>query len=354
MPPTRPHTRPAWPAFGDEPLARGFRNGVVPPGGRARSLASYVNQLLAWRQQCAFRESLTPSRALNTATTTTTWRGRFYAGPNVQGAQVRMVFAPTEDPASPTPTGSDPRCIWTVTPSGGAGVAQEPIRVGVRVANTTTIVPDHYLTDEQTWALTPGTHYEIALAVYDYCRPISAAVWLEPRSSLSYGADACVSDYAFYENGRVLDAGIADLFTEAVKVWKAQGTHHGGWTKQGNTAFTRTANTDVSIVDSSFTAWNSGAPGIYTIPYLHGSMDSNNVPAVFAVYAGMSAGTGTVKLLRNGGTLGTISVTGAAAWRTASVNLRADQTSDKYDVVAASDGVNTLTVEAYSLYEYSA
>ena len=77
------------------------------------------------------------------------------------------------------------------------------------------------------------------------------------------------------------------------------------------------------------------------------------MPYVFKAFGAMPAGTGHVYLKDStGAVLATININAAAqAWYSTTVNL--PNTEAKYDVHYDGDGVNTVSVYAVQLYEYS-
>lgn len=80
----------------------------------------------------------------------------------------------------------------------------------------------------------------------------------------------------------------------------------------------------------------------------------STIPVKFACYAGMSAGTGTVRVTDEfGNVYATFSITGAAAWQTELTgNLPNDRR--RYYIEHKSDGVNTLTTYALTCFVYMA
>jgi hypothetical protein len=125
------------------------------------------------------------------------------------------------------------------------------------------------------------------------------------------------------------------------------------WSPVDGTARTRTANTWINIFDNSSTSPpTSSSPGITVNTTARNTIGATTVPITFAVYASMSSGSGTVSLRNTGGTDVAVATINNATpqWFTATGAL-AVGSAVKYDVGLASDGSNTLTVYAVSLYE---
>lgn len=349
---SRTTIRPALPTVGLAPNVIGMRNGLAPSATGVVQATGLLNGILAHRKQVVFRAYHPPGAVYNSTALATTWRGRFYSGPTGTVARVRMAIAHTNDTYAVAP---QPLCCWYTKPAGGAETQQAEVYQQTRTSAGATTIPDTISHFEQTWTLVADTHYEVRLVAQDKCRVISAVIWLEPRKSLSLTSDASTNPRTVVSGNPIFDSFAADFNADLTTAWKQGGTHHGNWCMPSTTARTRTANTDLNLMDNTSTAWSSTSGGWYTVPYLHGQLGVTTVPAIFAVYGSMSAGSGTVKLVRSGATLGTITVNSSTAqWWTANVNLRGDQTSEKYDPLIAGNGVNTLSIWAASLYEHSA
>jgi hypothetical protein len=344
-----PATRPE---NGYDPTLLGVRNGILVPADRARQIAALANGILAHRTQTVARWSFQPPDVINSAGPVEVWHTKFRTGPNDCTAKMTMVMSATSNLKG---VAASPSCFWTVEEVGVGSTAMPDMYATNRVAFGTAIGPKDLTAVSQTWDLNGGAEYECFMTVQDFCRPISCTIEILPRFTLSTSTDACVALQRFAENGPIYDATVADLFAEVTKIWKQQGTHHASWVVPAATARTRTSATKVNLFDDTTTAWSAITPGLYTVPYLHNSLESTSVPAVFCVYASQAAGSGTVTLERSGAILGTITVNSATPqWWTVNVNLRGDQTSEKYDVLYAGSGAAAISVSACSLYEYSA
>jgi hypothetical protein len=338
------------PQYGIHPAARGVRNGVQPCADSAWRAASYVNQLLAHRKQVVFRHSIDQAEAYDTTTSATTWRFRFFSGVNGTKARVHMVFAPT---AASIATAPDPRCYWTVTASGGGSSTKGTLRHNKRVTSSFNL--SQLVQLEQSWTLTASTHYTAELTVIDRIRPVACTVYLEPSPLMSFSSTS-VPSWGYSAGSSIYGGNVTSLFSVAETLWKERGTNHGAWSQRSTsgTAVTYSAGGNHNLWDTSVTAWNANAPGFYTIPYMHGRYHSSSVPIVFWAYASAATANGALYLVRDGGTIGSLTVTnGAAAWYTTTGNLRGDQTDEKYDVLASPGFGGTVTVHACGFYEHS-
>ncbi len=151
----------------------------------------------------------------------------------------------------------------------------------------------------------------------------------------------------------IVDDDIERMLQIPYNIWLDGGGHLFEWSDVINPP-TRTSATYANIHDQTTSAWTAGTFGHWTWPYKCGTFESTNVPVTLWVHAAMAGGgTGGVRFVKNGSTIGTVSVTGGTAIYTATANLDSTQTEEKIDVMLAGDGANLLTVYGFGMVQTS-
>lgn len=148
----------------------------------------------------------------------------------------------------------------------------------------------------------------------------------------------------------VLDLDREELVLGARKLWKYGAGHLMNWCVDvAGSPITRTSVTPINIVDNTSTGVSAATPG-YTLDLRYRStVRRTTVPCIFKVYASCPGlGSAMIKDSTSGAVV-TIANISAAGWYSARVNLPA--TLAKYDLHAAGDGVNAISISAVSLYQ---
>lgn len=153
--------------------------------------------------------------------------------------------------------------------------------------------------------------------------------------------------------GQIVDDDIDRLLEIPHNIWKDGGGHLFSWA-DSQTAATRTSATYANIHDQTTTAWATTSFGHWTWPYYCGSYTSTQVPITMWARGTIGGGgTGNVRFLVNGRTVGTVAITGSGTLATATGYLDSTEVAQKVDVHFAGDGVNQLSVFGFGAYQYS-
>ena len=202
-------------------------------------------------------------------------------------------------------------------------------------------------------ALTPNAVHTVLIDLNDYAR-LGSCEFHEV-------GNATVSESTNYYNSLVPQAGTQILDTTRSRLliglsnmWSANAGTIVHFGKIDGSATTRTSATLLNLIDGTSTGAPSAASAGWHLDLSYHASHSTptTVAFEFSAYASVAGGSaGLVKLLNAAGTvLGTITVTGGAAWYTTTLLL--STTAQKYDVQIAGDGVNALSVYACSLQEW--
>jgi hypothetical protein len=150
----------------------------------------------------------------------------------------------------------------------------------------------------------------------------------------------------------ITDDDIERFFQIPYEIWKNGGGHLFEWANE-LTAVTRTSATYANVHDQTVTAWASNSQGYWAWPHKQGSYELARVPVVMWAQAQMGAGTGGVRFLVNGRTVGTCSVSTTKTVTTTTGYLDSDQTDQKVDVHIAGTGAAAVNVYSFGMYQYS-
>src|SRR3990167_4216863 len=345
------------PALGLDPHSQWVRSGIVPPAQMGVNVGQYANKILAQRKKILFHKTVSTADAYNSTTLADTWRCRFHTSPMFNRIRARFTLVPTEDVAGAT----TPQAYWTATIAGGASTQQASVYGSDLVAAATTITPAHWRDVTQTWTgINANETYECALTQDDGLRVLSCTIW-EMANAFGSGTYADVSGYTV--TGGIHDADVADLFDTTTALWARQGTQWINYSVPSKTAPMTTRATDCNPWTNSFTAWNAAAPGLYTAPQYHGSLETYNsgtnretVPLVIGAYLKCSrrAPTATCTLTDSNGTIGTLTSTSTtAAWDWDAVDWVAPSNATmKIDPLIKCSGGATAAIYAICMYEY--
>jgi len=327
------------------------RNGRFPDASMYALLTSQTNYLLKWRCKEVFGMwtpiQLIPARS----GTRTRWRFAFTSSPMARYVYVVMWLA-----SSPGATDSYARL--TIRDSGGAVVGTADVHAGTTAGSAPDTpawmsIGTQILNDGTSPVEIPGAVDLYGEVTDQDSRIVAITVYEE-----AFPAD---SGNGYIEGGFAVQQPIFDgvrqqISNQLTSQWKFGAAHVEHWTvDQDASVRTRTANTAINLVDNTSTTPSSSTPGVTLDLLQKGSERRGTVPCVLQAYGGMSAGGsfGHVELVDSSNVVvGDVLIQFGNAWRSSIVNLPA--TVAKYDLRFKSDGVNTCSVYAASLYQFEA
>ncbi len=250
---------------------------------------------------------------------------------------------------------TDPYVSIDVTISGGATTTMAPDMHSSVGAPTPTDTPDEWGYHRSEIAVTPNTTYEVLVKQVDYARILSLTIFEEGGGTIDDAVDY-YNEQVPQSGSKVLDAHRERLLPGLSNMWKRNGGLQVNWSREGGLTRTRTASSVINLTDNTTTGTPTAHTPGWTLDLAYRTtMSRAVVPCVLAVYGSMSAGTGAVYLTDTSGVTALAATVNSATpqWFTTTGNLVA-AASKKYDPMFISDGTNTLTVHALSLYEYEA
>lgn len=206
---------------------------------------------------------------------------------------------------------------------------------------------DGYLVD-----VPAGEAYFGTFADFNYGRLAAACVWevaYSPDTDYGYPDISAGSGSPIYDKDRFDVARMANAQWQrgAQPLW-----HYSSDTDA--TARTRAVSPYINLVDNSSTTVSVSTPGVQLDLRYRTTLSRSllGVPVKFVVYAANTAGTGEVRILDStGATVLSSAISGTtAAWYTTNGYLPAADA--KYDAHFGGNSTGTLTVYAFSIYEY--
>jgi hypothetical protein len=335
------------------------RNGCYPASGFVRRLVDAENHLTAYAHRQVFAKTWPMGVAQLNTTSQVIARWRFRAGHGATRLSVLLLLG-----------GSDangvfiqPAAYADITISGGATSTIGPLIAPILEAAATD-VPDELLMLEGSVALTPGTVYECALRVTGYA--VTGSTSNEAARVLAACAyelgNPTIDESTNYYNTHqptagslIYDADRERLLVGLSNMYRQNGAINCHWSLTDGVARTRSSATQVNLIDNTTTGTPTAGthPGWYIDPRYHRTASRTTVPFEWAVYASMSAGSGTCRLIDTvGNTYGTITVNSATPqWWAATFSLA--ESAEIYIVPQfAGDGAGTLSVYAASAIEW--
>jgi hypothetical protein len=161
-------------------------------------------------------------------------------------------------------------------------------------------------------------------------------------------------DDTIQAHSQILDS-LRQSLTEKLRTqWKRGASGLWNWCVDDETTpRTTTSLTFKNAIDNSTSAMGASVPS-FKLDLAHRSTDRRvTVPCVFKAYAKQSSGSGGTIQLRRGDNTAIASLTinsSTAGWYSTTVNLAASE--DTYAPYYASDGIQTTTLYACSMYQY--
>lgn len=335
------------------PHMQRVRNGIEPDHRTAQEIARRHAYYIAHARKGVFAKHVRfNSLPQGSAGTTTQWRWLCRTG-DASGAvtlRARVGLLPGTNGA-----GADPK-----------------VRMAAYDGSTTTY-SDYvaYWTDSSAtpglsdilWAymeiedLDADTEYQCHFESVDYCRVASAAVFESVDSSLS-DTSAGITDTGYYDGLDILDAQHSELTEHGHSYWRhnAQQLVNVVPDWPGLAKLTTSSTTYINALGGSATP-ASNTPGVYVATQYKNPVHSDDIACVVGVWGKQSAGVGgNVAIVdSNGSTLATLSLfTTAGSWKTTTLNLDGASATHKLDFHMRASAGNTITVEAISIYQYTA
>lgn len=333
------------------------RNGRYPDSLFQSRLNEGLNHLGHWRlkQLAAFGQWTNAIPASDAGASRTRWRAHVHTSPFAQYLVCVMVLAPTTNTNATSPGGQVSIEIAPLTFENGDynyGASNgTPVDAPDTFGNGTTIVG----TSGVPYEVSPDTDYAVTFTDRYRGRLVSATLFewsLAPTVQNGYVQTGFAQGTPIYDRDRY------EATLLARELWKHQAGSLWQWASDTDSASpTRVSGTGINILDDTSTTVSAATPGV-TLDFTNRttvSRASTGVPCVFAARGSVAAGTtGFVELKDStGAVVATCSgFTTTEGWITTTCNLPASVA--KYDVHFRSNGVTTLTVRAFSLYQYLA
>lgn len=322
-----------------------MRNGMTPSAYTWQQLVQGANHCAKYRHRQVYMKALELGTDV-TGVSALQGVWRFRTGRDVSHVTVVMLMGLTSASAGLGST-SDPYATVDFTISGGATTSTDPFRYS---SSTGTIndAPDEMSVQYQDVAVTANTVYECALNVANYARPIAIMVY-------EWNDDSTLNTHNPTSGSPIYDVHREDVLVSLSNAYRSNGAMNFHWSLVDGAARTRSNATPASVFDgtSTGTPTAGSSNGFYLSPQYHRTHSRTTVPMEWAVYASMSAGTGTCRLIdSSGNTYGSINVNSATPqWWTATFNI--PESAEIFLVPQmAGDGAGTLSVRAVSVIEW--
>lgn len=199
--------------------------------------------------------------------------------------------------------------------------------------------------------LSPNTNYYACFYEQDY-GSLQTATVIEMQSMTEHFDGYLPTN--LNQDSEVVSTYREKIATIQKNLWKNSGRSLINWTVADGTApLTRTSATAINIVDGTSTAVSVSTPG-YTLDMRYKTrVSQSTIPGVIKVFGKGSVATiGSVTLKDStGATLATVSGFGTtASWLSTTFNM--PSTLSKYDLHFSSNGANTFSLYAVSIYEF--
>jgi hypothetical protein len=326
---------------------RQCRNGLYPAANLWTSIVAAENHLVAYRKREIYRRAWELAVVDSFAGTTNVARFRFRTGYGVTRlAYVLIMGLDNKNIAT------NPRIDIDTTISGGA-TSTLTFYYGLQNSAGSTDGPDTLSAQRQEVTVTANTVYEVTVKTIDYARPIALMAYELASPTVDEATDYYNTQQPM-AGAPIYDADRQRIVEGLSNMYRRNGGITWHWSLTDGASRTRSSATHINILDNSTTGTPTTAHyGFYLNPQYHNTESRTTVPFELGVYGSIGAGSGTVRLIdTSGNTYGTVTINGAAAWRTATLNLPTTETF--FVPQFAGDGANTVSVSAISLIEYEA
>lgn len=323
-----------------------IRNGLYPNGSTWSWIIRAQNHAMAYRHREVYRRAWELGVVDGFAGTTSVGRFRFRTGFGVTRlTYVLLMGLDTHNAAT------NPRIEIDTKISGGA-TTTSTFYFGLERTGTNDGPSQQYLTTTDV-TVTASTVYEVLIKAIDYARPLAIVAYEQATPTVTESTNHYNLHHPL-AGSPIYDANRQRMALGLSEMWRTMGGITWHWHLQDGAARTRSSATHINILDNTTTGTPAtSAYGFYLDPQYHNTLSATTVPFELAAYGSIGAGSGTVRLIDSAGnTYGPVTINGAAGWYTATINLPASSTF--YTAQYAGDGVNTVSVNAISLIEYTA
>lgn len=325
---------------------RSCDNGLYPEAGFYSQAQARLNHIVAFRRKPLFQMTV----PLGTAggTSGVAWRGYFRTGYGCKRVAVLALMAEDDRVVA-----VDPYLSVVLTEVGGAALAAQDFHYGAS-AVASVDDPDSLTPFVRFLSVTAATNYTLAATFNDNVRVVSLLVYEEEIRTVDDG-NAYFSTYQPAAGSPIFDNRIGQQLEAVGNLLRYNSGCRVDWMRNDGTARTRVANTWLNLIDnSSASPPTAASPGFTLCTTARSTLGAPTVVRVkMAVYAAVTGGgSGTVRLRNTAGTdLVTVTVnSGTAGWFTNTGTVDVGS-AVKVDIGFQSDGVNTLSVYAVSVYE---
>jgi len=336
---------------------RWARNGQIPDAYFLRQLVTAQNHALAYRRKTFFRWGDFEQRFTGISASTVIWRVRCHTG--LAATKIGIIAGMGR---SDKGSAGDP--IFTFRASKVAGGSDSvQIHAGASLVAPTD-VPSEIIWRDATVDVDPDADYELDLTTEDYARPLSVLLYEIANPEVDEATNYYVEAAPTIEQP-VYDATHLRILQGMSEMWRRNGRHLLSWGGSGTgTNPTFNSTTWTNVIDGS-TSVSASTPGYYFHSDEEGEAkhirvsdtSASTVNVVLAVHCSVTgSATGEVRLQSTGGTAASITGMGtASAWYTTTTTITTDNLLDKLDLQCrTSNGANTVTLNAVSLYTYLA
>jgi hypothetical protein len=331
------------------------RNNCFPDAQFYNELAGALNHTLAYRKKCVFTRSHALGNLFTGEDPGVIWRWYFTTGYGTQKlALLGLMGLPYDWRGSSPITNTDNASITiAITKVGGGGPADTVWNASGGTA-TPTDAPSEWGVYYTEVDVDPASDYYVEVTSTEYCRIISLTAHEIGRRTV----DDTVNYYTEIQpvaGAAILDSDIQRLVQGPSRMLSQNGALQVNWCRDLGASRTRTSADWVNLIDgSSASPPTSTSPGYRFVTTGRNTRSATTIPVSMYVYASMSSGVGYVTLRDTSGT----DVAGVAVDSSTPGWFEFDGdhyitvgTGQKFDIGFYSDGINTLTVYAVSVFE---
>lgn len=329
-------------------VARYARNGLLPHAvfetelGNSLAFAARirVKSLLSWFVPFADIPS-------DSGSTRTRWRAAAHTSPMCRRLRA-VVYLAQQDSADATEAGC---AVYATNADASTTYGSGTYQFGTSSTGTTNAdVPSEFSIGEIVISAPADTDIFLRVDDTGKGRLISCTIY-EEGLPIWTGNGYPQSQVAV--TSPILDDRRAAMLQLATNLWKRGAAHLWNWSRDLQSSPLTVVATTLNVIDGTSSTVSAATPGATIDLRYCRTRSVSTVPCVFAAWASMSAGSGEILLKDSGGnTLATLTINSStAAWYTTTVDLPAALA--KYDVLASNAAAGTLSVGAFSLYQYA-
>lgn len=319
------------------------RNGLVPNGQIARTLARQLNHLIGRHGVIIPGFECLPSQARNSSSELALWRTRYRAGPNGNVLVAEVHCLPTDD------TAGSPR--WYINVDGSkatdaslGGTPDNTHNVRAPSGGGTSLADVFVM--RQRISVTANAKHTLELVTDDKCRVVGWFLREEQRETLTVGSDQLVDYTYLLALSGIYDRDWAKLVDIADQIYNKLRGQHIAWSViDPSSPITVSSTTPASIWESSNTI-GALCGTQYRETYSNNYASTLTIPTYAWCYAARTAGAGNgfVRFVGANGTTD-ITVNGALGeWSSTSFTLKPDAAGDTVKVYAYVEAGTTIQV----------